>query len=274
MKKIIVSVAGSLFLVANCALGSVAFSDNFDLYSNGNLAGTTQDELGQGTWRQDNVSAATPVQVVNGKVVLGTSGQDVYSPLASSISIMDGSSFFIGATINLTAAQSAGDYFLHWSTPAGSTTTFFSRIFARSSGAGFQLGYVVTSGGGVTAYGTDVLDFNTDYRIVLAYNSVVGPINDTFSLYVDPTDTSVEGNNTAYLTGDYASSTTAEQTSVDAINLRQGSAANAASVIIDDLNVATSFGETAVFTAVPEPSSIALATLGGMFLLTMVRRRS
>lgn len=276
MKKVILTAAAYSFLAVNLVHGTVNFTDNFNSYANGNLAGLTADALGQGTWRQTGASAVTPVQVNSGTVVLGTSGQDVYSPLAQAIAITSGSSFYIAANIDITAAQATGDYFLHWSTPVGTTSTFVSRLFARSSGAGFQFGYLVTSGGApVIAYGTTVLSFNIDYRVVVAYNSVAGTLNDTFSVYVNPTDTAVEGNNTAYVTGAYGGSTSPESTSVDAINLRQGTAANAPSVIVDNLVVATTFteGATGIGVLVPEPSTIALASLGGLVALMAIRRR-
>ena len=110
-------------------------------------------------------------------------------------------------------------------------------------------------------YSGTVLSFNTPYRLVLAYTGVAGTINDTFGLYVNPTDTSVELNNTPFFSSVYVG-TGAESVTVAGINLRQGSAANAPSVIIDDLSVGTTFGEIA---PVPEPSIGSL--LGGFGLL-------
>ena len=263
----------SLFLAAS-PLGSqatVVFYDDFNSYVNGNLAGTAQDALGQGTWRQTGASAATPVQVNNGTVVLGTSGQDVYAPLTSPISITDGSTFYIGATVDLTAAQATGDYFLHWTPIVGSSTIFPERLFAKSSGAGFVFGYDGSSGGTVN-YSSTVLSLNTSYRVVLAYTGVNGALNDTFALYVNPTDTSVEGNNTAYLTSGYVG-TGAESTTVAGINLRQGTAANAPSVILDNLTVATLFSDAASAAPVPEPSSVAIIVMGGFAGLVALRRK-
>ena len=226
------------------------FSDTFDLYTAGDLAG-------QGPWLQNGSSTATPVQVNNGRVWLGTSGQDLNAPLSSPLTLVDGTTFYIGATINLSAAQSAGDYFLHWS-PATSSTIYISRLYAKADGAGgFLLGYVETSGTGASlTYGTQSLSFNQDYRVVVAYDVVSGAVNDTARVYVNPTDWNVEGNNTPYLS-DVWNSASAESTVFGAINLRQGSAANAPTLSLDNLAVATTFVEV-----VPEPSSLALAGLG------------
>ena len=269
--KCLLSVFLPSLILAASPLGAqatVVFNDDFNSYVNGNLAGLTANAVGQGTWAQTSTSAATPVQVNNGTVVLGTSGQDVYAPLTSPISITDGSTFYIGATVDLTAAQAIGDYFLHWTPIVGSSTIFPERLFVKSSGAGFVFGYDASSGGTVN-YSSTVLNFNTSYRIVLAYTGVNGALNDTFALYVNPTDTSVEGNNTAYLTSGYVG-TGAESTTVAGINLRQGTAANAPSVILDNLTVATLFNEAA---PVPEPSSVALFVMGGFAGLVALRRK-
>lgn len=253
----------SLFLTLYpvSSVGSVGFYDNFDSYTIGNL-------VGQGTWAQTGTTATSPVQVNNGAVVLGTSGQDVYAPLTTPISITDGSTFYIGATVDITAAQSGGDYFLHFTPTVGNSSIFNERLFAKASGSGFVFGYDGSSGGTVN-YSSTVLDLNTSYRIVLAYTGVSGTLNDTFALYVNPADTSVEGNNTPYMTSGYVG-TGAESSTVAAINLRQGTASSAPSVILDNLTVATLFSDAA---PVPEPSSVAFLAMGGFACLIALRRR-
>ncbi len=270
MKKIVCCLCSvsltSVFLAASPpgAQASVAFFDDFNSYNNGNL-------VGQGSWGQTSTSAATPVQVNYGAVVLGTSGQDVYAPLTSPIPITDGSTFYIGATVDLTAAQSGGDYFLHFTPSVGNASIFPERLFAKSSGTGFVFGYDGSSGGTVN-YSPTVLSFNTSYRIVLAYTGVNGPLNDTFALYVNPTDTLVEANNIAYLTSGYVG-TAAETNFVAGVNLRQGSASAAPSVVLDNLTVATLFSDAAPAAPVPEPSMLALGLVGGFACLVALRRK-
>lgn len=257
MKKIVYSLFGLLLATANLH-ATTLFSDSFT-YPNGNLGG-------QGGWITNN-GTTFPIQVTGGKALLTPTGLDMNAPLSSPLSLVAGTSFYIGATLNFSAAQAGGDYFLNWSTATGSSI-LISRLHARSSGGGFQLGYLETSGsGGSLNYGSTVLNFNQDYRVVVAYNVVAGTVNDTANVYVDPIDYAVESNNTAYLT-DIWTSTTAESVTVGSINLRQGATANAPTLSVDNLVVATTFGEMVV----PEPSSAALVALGVM-ALGVIRRR-
>jgi trimeric autotransporter adhesin len=267
MKNLFLFAASSI-AITQSSLAGQNFVDDFNSYANGNLAGTTADGLGQGTWRETGATATNPVQVNNGAVALGTSGQDIYSPLTSPITLTDGSSFYIGLTIDVSAAQATGDYFLHWTPTVGNTSIFQERLFVKSSGAGFVLGYATTSGG-TTAYGSSVLNFGSSYQLVLAYNDVSGALNDTFSLYVNPTDLTTEANNTAYLNSGYVG-TGSEQTTVAGINFRQGTAANAPTLTADNLVVGTTFADV---TTVPEPSAVALGILGALAGLVAWKRR-
>ena len=111
-------------------------------------------------------------------------------------------------------------------------------------------------------YGTDVLSLSTVYHIAISWSFVAGALNDTFNLYVNPTS-AVEGSNTAYIAnGGWGGGSAEPATSIGASNIRQGSAANAASGAVDNLNVATTFAEVSgVSAAVPEPGAV---LFGGM----------
>jgi hypothetical protein len=263
MKKLEVSMIAGLLLACSAleSQATVDFYDNFS-YPDGNLTNGVN-------WFQ-TAAAANPVQVSGGAVVLGTSGQDVYSPLTTPLNFTDGQTFYIGATVDITAAQATGDYFLHWSNPVGTTSIFQERLYAKSVIGGFVFGYDGSSG--TPLYSASVLSLNTTYRIVLAYTAVVGATNDTLSLYVNPTDLSVQANNTPYYTSGYVS-TSNETNIVAAINLRQGTAANAPSVILDNLTVGTLFSDAAPVAPAPEPSTVALAAMGGAACLVAFRRK-
>lgn len=264
MKRLIFASA-SLLVAANIH-AAVLFSDDFS-YSNGAL-------LGQGGWTITGTSVVNPLQVSSGKAVLTTTGQDAYSALPGGITtIADGSSLYIGVTINLSAAQSAGDYFLHFTPSLGNTGTLLDRLFAKSSGSGFVIGWLENAGGGaVPTYGTTELNFGADYRVVMAYHAVSGALNDTGALYVNPfTDLVNEGGNTPYVTKAWTTSS-AENLAVAALNLRQGTASSAPSLTVDNLNASQTFSEVATFTPIPEPASATLLGLG--FAALLIRRRN
>ena len=262
-KTLIFSVALSAALLQH-AKATVILSDDFNSYANGNL-------VGQGTWAQTGATATTPVQVNGGAVTIGNTGQDVYDPFSSAVTLGDGQSLYFGLAINVSAAQATGDYFMHFTPDAGNSSLFYDRLFIKSTTGGYLLGLEGTAGGGATVtYGTTVLSLNTSYNIVLAYNYFSAtPSNSVDSVYVNPTDSTV-GNNTAYLTAAWGSANM-DTNRIAAVNFRQGSALNAPTLTVDNLIIATTFSD--IVAPVPEPSTIALAALGGGACLLAYRRK-
>jgi PEP-CTERM motif len=240
-----------VFLAAPFANATVYLDDNFNSYSNGDL-------VGQGGWNQ--TAAASPaMQVANGQVVIGKSGQDVYKGLSSTVPNTSGTSLYTVFDITLTSVQSAGDYFLHLSSPLATTSLFYQRVFARSSGTGFVLGLLDTSGtGSATTWGTTELSLSTLYSVTVAWNFIEGANNDTFDLYVG-------GSSTPYLTHTWTSPN-AEPTTIAAANLRQGSASNSPEVLLDNLVVTD-------VNPIPEPSTYGLFILGVGAVLWKLRRQ-
>jgi hypothetical protein len=249
------AVLMSGLLGANVARADLLYSTNFNgpLYTDGPL-------IGQDGWAITGTTTTNPVAVsntaTNGSVALTTTGQDVNRPFASTTS----GSIFLSASITLSAAQATGDYFLHMSD--GGTSNFYSRIYARSQDAGFTMAMGTSSGAGVT-YGTAVLNFGQTYNILARYDIVSGAANDTGALYINPNDPFGNGDTP------YVNATTIGTDAVGfaAVNLRQGTAGNASTLVIDNIAVNT-------ITAVPEPTSLALLAVGGCVGLFAMRRRA
>jgi trimeric autotransporter adhesin len=256
--------------VAGSAFAAPVLTDNFDSYSTGNL-------VGQDSWTITGTIATNPIQVVSpgvggsgNQASMITSGQDAFKPFTSPVPHNDGSTIYTGLDVTVTAAQATGDYFVHLSDPAGTTTNFYQRLFAKAStvGGDFQLGIAETSGGSPAVdYGATGLTFNTVNHVVVAWNFVPGTTNDTFKIYVNPTSNS-EGLNPVYLSRTW-SSATAEPAQLSAFNFRQGTAANSATELVDNISVSDTFSDTA---GVPEPASASLLLLGGVSLLRRRRK--
>lgn len=240
---------------------AIVLSDSFE--TNGALVGQSP-QIG-GAWAGISGVGTNPINVVNGRVVLNASGEDIASALSSPVTPVNGASIFTSQIVNITAASATGDYFSHLGVTA---TALFNRLHARSSVGGFQLGIVSTSGGAVVSYGTTDLSFGTDYQVVTAWDFTTGALNDTFSVFVNPIDP-IRGNNTPYLNNIAWGSTTAEPTTIGFGNLRQGG--NFPTLTLDNFVVATAFSD--VVTAVPEPTSIALVGIVGTAGLAVRYRR-
>jgi hypothetical protein len=249
-------------VVGNNLFATPVLTDNFNSYANGNL-------VGQGTWAQTSTSTTAPVQVNNGVVTIGNTGQDVYDPFSTPVTLADGQSLYFGLTLNVSAAQT-GDYFMHFTPSAGNSSLFYSRVFVESTTGGYLLGVEGTAGGGAAVtYGTTVLSLNTSYNMVLAYNySATTPSNSVDTIYINPTDPTV-GNNTAYVSAPWGSAN-ADTNLIAAVNFRQGSSTAAPTLTADNLVVSQTFSDVVV--TAPEPSTLALAALGGGACLLAWRR--
>jgi hypothetical protein len=92
--------------------------------------------------------------------------------------------FFYTALINLSSASASSvGYFMSLGDPT-TGTTYFARLFARTSGTGYNLGISKLSN--TAAYGSTVFDFNTTYLVVVRYTFVTGSANDSVAVWVNP----------------------------------------------------------------------------------------
>jgi hypothetical protein len=243
----------------------ILYSTGFDAptYSDGVLnVGTDTTTPGQDGWLNTSGGGTNNITVsnsaTNGLVSLTTSGQDVRRLFNGGATVTSGS-VWLAADITVSAAQAAGDYALHLSD--GGTSNFNSRVYFKSSGTGFVM--ALPTGADTTPnYGTTVLSFGTTYHMLARYDLVAGTGNDTGALFINPT--SVDGSTDT----PYVAATTAgiDATSIAAVAMRQGSAANAPTLTVDNIEVFTE--------PVPEPSSLALLGVVGVAALVRRRRRN
>lgn len=244
MKQMIAAVA-ALAGVAAVANAAILYTTDFNAptYTDGALIGQDGWVLTSSTVNPLAVSNAA----TNGTVALTTTGQDVRRAFTA-LTPVAGESVYFSATFTLETAQATGDYFVHIGD--NTTSNFFARVYAKSSGSGFVMALGTSSGTSTLVYGTTELAFNTPISIVARYDFVDGLLNDTGALFVNPSN--------AFGTGDtpYVAATTtgADATAISSVSIRQGSSTNAPAGTVDALSVYT----------IPTPGSIALVGLAGL----------
>lgn len=240
MKKILLSI-----LLLSPIFG---FSQNLLTETFAHSAG---DLVGKGNWVITGTTTTNPIQLTNpntlsfpnyqvgvGMVSLVTTGQDANVPLSTGVNT---GSLYTSFLVNVSSAQSAGDYFFNFGA-TGNTSSFFNRCYIKSVGAGFNLGIGKTSGTGTTiTYGSTEYSFNTTYLIVLKYqfNSAT-TTDDVSSLFVNPDlSTGIEN-------GLIASETTGTDAAItfSSVNIRQGTASNAAQLKLTSISSGTTWANS------------------------------
>ena len=230
MKKFILLLC---FLFISSAGFSQIFSENFD-YSAGTVLSSTAlwDVSSGGGTNALTVSApglTFPNYLGSGignDIPLTTSGED---DSASITPRQTSGTVYASFMINVGAAQT-GDYFFALSTTGNA---FDARVYARSSGAGFNLGITKANEAAIT-WGSAVYNFGTTYLVVDKYVFNASALDDQVSLFVF--DTSAPITEPAPTIGPITS------TATDAINLsrvilRQGTAGSAPTLIIDGIYI-------------------------------------
>jgi hypothetical protein len=179
---------------------------------------------------------------VGNEISLTTSGED----LNKSFDAITSGTIYFSAIVNLSAAQAAGDYFFHiGDAPTGSN--FFGRTFAKLDAEKVAFGIMNSSSGTVTYTGS-VYELNTTYLIVVKVDIATKEA----SLIVNPSMTSEP--TTGWIsnnTGTAAIPTAGFKT----INVRQGTAANAPTLKMDGIRLATSYSALFTATSVKEVSA-------------------
>jgi hypothetical protein len=235
---------------SSSVFAAIIFQDTFNKADQA-LLGTTPNT--GGNWTITGTSVVSPIQISGNQVPLVSTGQDAFAAFAPAVPNAAGFPIRTSADINLSAVGT-GDYFLHLSDPAGTTSFFFQRLGAVATSGGYFLTLAATAGGGATTTpGTTVLALGTTYHVDVDWNFVAGPLNDTFQVYV---------NGSPYLAKTWDSTTSNEPTAVSAVNFRQGTAGAGATLTVDNLTVEQ----------VPEPASLTLLALAAMFGVAKRRR--
>jgi hypothetical protein len=230
------------------------FFDDFTKPDSTAVSGSTPN-IG-GTYTTASGGTTNALTITGGAVPMTTSGQDVLSLFTLPAPQLAGNVVHTSLDINLSAAQATGDYFAHLGD--GSTSSFYQRLFAQASGAGYVLGILETSGGANTpVYGTTVLPFGQTQHVDVVWNMIAGATNDQFDVSV---------NSAAYVSKTW-SSPTGEPALVSSAHLRQGGGGAAATLnFVDNYQVDAD-------TVVPEPAGFVLLSICGVLALIAQRNR-
>jgi hypothetical protein len=275
------ALAGVAFMAVTApSYGTLLFTTGFNqtvttanpvTYHDGILASNvTPAQVGQNGWNAISGGGTNPEMVsnsaTNGVVSLTTSGEDDAVPLTTA-SATNGS-VFLDADINVSAAQAAGDYFLHIGV---STSIFGLHLYAKSTTGGYLLGITPSNlaSGAVVGYGTVPLPFGVSEHVELEYDFVAGTANDTAELFVNPVSGVLPPTDIPYASdtnaagGALGSDITVPFTTA---NVRQGSAGSAPTETVD--NIVVNGNGT-----VPEPASLGVIGLLSTALLGRRRKR-
>lgn len=210
-------------------------------YPDGNLVGNT---INGGTWVQQGINTASPVQVSAGSLSYGS----LPSSSGGKVTLLNGSNFedpaldiqsqnsgsvyasFILNVVN--PGNTTGDYFYSF---VSSGSTFLGRVYIRqgSSTSNFQLG--VGFSGAPTSWSGD-LPVGTPVFVVVSYDFIAGSNNDTVRLWINP-----QLGLATPPTEDFTAPAGTDAAAISRILLRQGSGNTALNLQFDELRVDTSW---------------------------------
>ena len=156
-----------------------------------------------------------------------TTGEDDSSSI---VSRPNSGTVYASFMVWMSSAQATGDYFFALAT---SGNAFDARVYARSSGAGYQFGITKANEAAIN-YTPGVYNFFETYLVVVKYQFNAGANDDEVSLFIYDTLSPPPMVEPAPTIGPFTA------ISVDAINLsrvllRQGSAVNAPAGVIDGI---------------------------------------
>ncbi len=234
-------------LVATLFTSILASTSGAQLLLNENFSYTPGTNLTANGWVAHNAGGTNPIPVANFGLAypgypssgigfaagpLAPSGEDDNRTFAQQTT----GTVYLAALVAMNGAQAAGDYFLHLAS-APVSTSFFGRVFARSSGTGYQLGLGFTTE--TPVYGATVYPFGQPQLVVVKYTFLAGLNNDQVALFVNPTPNATEPPPTLATSNPVA----VDASNLGGVALRQGSASASASPVVDGIRVGRTWGD-------------------------------
>jgi hypothetical protein len=219
--------------------GQALLVENFD-YTTGTL-------LTDNGWTITGTTVTNPITVtaptisyagylssgIGNEVTLQSSGQDVNKQFAAQTS----GSVYASILVNIKTASTTGDYFFHFG-QSTIGTTFKGKLFAKSDVSN-KLAFGISYGANTGNFTAFNYDLNTTYLIVLKYTfNTATTSDDQVAVFINPVPGNPEPLPTIVNTD-----TPTEIPNVGCIALRQGTAANTVSSLVDGIRVATTWAD-------------------------------
>jgi hypothetical protein len=244
MKTKLLYVLIAVFLAAFSLNAQVKLTENFS-YPAG-------DTIGSHGWTSFSGGPNNPITVVTPGLTItnyinsgignsarmSSTGQDYYKQFTGD-SLTSGS-VYVSFMIKIDTIKT-GDYFIAL-LPPSSTTLYTSRFYVKdTSGTGCLFGISKgAASGGPIVYTTNIYQLNTTYLIVFKYQfNTTSTTDDEMSFYVF--NTSCPSTEPTTPTVGPVTGTVNDATSLGRLGLRQGSPASSPTIIIDGIQVATSW---------------------------------
>jgi len=214
------------------------------------------DTIGAHSWVTHSGGATNAIKVTSGSltyngfvnsglgnsVTLATSGQDSHRALTTDTTTYTSGAVYASMMVNVTSAQSTGDYIFHFNSGKISDNLFRARLFVKkapNSGIAFGINKSSTASALLytdTTATTATYTLNTTYLVVVKYAfSSTSTADDTVSLWINPVLNGTEPTPNLIVTDATANS---DLPSCSYISLRQGSSASAPTVILTGIHVA------------------------------------
>lgn len=220
------------------------FEEEFD-YANAELL-TAHGWTGHSGGTTNAISVTSPgltyagyTPITGNAASLTTSGQDVNKKFTETSS----GSLYASFLVNVSSAQTAGDYFFHFAPTDIATNIFMARTFVKLASNGkLAFGLSKTSTGGSTGvlpvYGDSVYNTGETYLMVLKYQFNSGDKDDSVYLFINPV-TNIEP--TPTLKHGAAAASFVDPGNLGSVALRQGTGTNAPNLKIDGIRMSTAW---------------------------------
>jgi hypothetical protein len=231
------TVESNTFNITVQEAGTLLLEDNFNhsgiLTSNGYTASS-------GTGTNNLTAGATGLTYSNfgssgvgNALAVANTGQDVWEAFSKQSSP---TTVYAAFLVNVSAAQTAGDYFFAFA-PEGAPTTYRARTFIKSSSNSGFINFGISNAGTAT-YGTTDFAVNTTHLVVVKY-TFTSATSATATVYINPSTSAEPGTSEVSVNDVVGANAPADITS---FSIRQGTAANAPTLVMDGIRIATNWG--------------------------------